>query len=146
MMSSASTPMKKNTHATKSSICPNGNFNTSRSGRKAPIMLISILAVILALCATTQVLCSRLNKTIIPPLTLSFDDALEYLVHTSNKHLDEKYSALYDSNSTSSSSSEDASAHYLLINGSVRSYGFNITNTFLNYFFEEIDNSQEENN
>ena len=59
MSSTASTSMKKGTHATM--ISTGGNYI-----RRAPALVVSVLAVSLALCATSQVFCSKLNKTVMP--------------------------------------------------------------------------------
>lgn len=58
----SSVTIKKGTHATKASasICPNGNFNSSRGGRNSTFA-ITMVAVLLGLCATTQVLCSSIS-------------------------------------------------------------------------------------
>lgn len=76
MYSGASISMKM---ATKSS-----KVKTS-TGSRAPYLAMSLLVITAAICATTQVLASKLNNTIIPPLSLSLDDALQYLSRASNK-------------------------------------------------------------
>ncbi len=89
---------KKATHATKASasICPNGNFNSTRGNRNSTFA-ITMVAVLLGLCATTQVLCSQINGSPASAAMkngapLNLDDAFEYLA---NKQLDQRYASLY---------------------------------------------------
>ena len=51
---------------------------------RVPYLLMSIIVITAALCATTQVLASKLNRTHFAPLSLSLDDALEYLSRSSS--------------------------------------------------------------
>lgn len=76
----------KGTHATKLS----NNTTGFRGPKRAPYLLMTVIAVTMALCATTQVLAIKLNNTILPPLSLTIDDALQYLSRASNKNIDEK--------------------------------------------------------
>lgn len=78
---------KKGTNATK--ICPT-NTN-SRGAKRASKLIMTVIAVTLALCGTTQVFAYKLNETILPPLSLTIDDALKYIARASNKQLDDKY-------------------------------------------------------
>ena len=80
MMSSATILKKKGTHANKTLVSGCGSSgSSSRGNKRSPFVLATVVAVSLALCATTQVLCSKLNKTIMPPLSLSLEDAFAYL-------------------------------------------------------------------
>ena len=94
MSSPAPILKKKGTHANKSSIigsCPTGT--KVRSGKlSSPYVIVTLVAVSLALLATTQVvLCGTLNKALLPPLSLSLDDALAYLSSRSTDEALESY-------------------------------------------------------
>lgn len=117
----------KGTHATKLT----KNATGSRGPKRAPYLLMTVIAVTLALCATTQVFAIKLNNTILPPLSLSIDDALQYLSRASNKHLDEKYSPLFKNEST--------------MNESERSSALLKANSILDYFFEESEANSNNN-
>lgn len=55
------------------------------ASNRVPYLLMSLLVLTAAICATTQVLASKLNRTHFAPLSLSLDDALEYLSRSPNK-------------------------------------------------------------
>lgn len=63
-----------------------------------------------------------------PPFKLSLDDALQYLsslsLKSSDDHISEQYSAMLSSNETSP-----------------KSYGVEFSNQFLNYFFDDLENT-----
>lgn len=79
MSTAAALKMKKSTHATITLSTVGSALASRSSGKRTPLLVVSVLAVTLALCATTQVLCSGINKTMMPPFAISFEDALEYL-------------------------------------------------------------------
>jgi len=55
------------------------------ASNRVPYLLMSLLVLTAAICATTQVLASKLNRTEFAPVSLSLDDALEYLSRSSSK-------------------------------------------------------------
>ena len=142
MMSSAGTILKKKgTNSTKSSVT-GSNGSTARSNKRSPLVLVTVIAVSLALCATTQVLCSKLNKTILPPISLSLEDALEYLsTRTSDETLDAKYLPQYSNTSSSVNKRQQ------IFGGSIpaaNSYALTIANSFLGYFFDELESGLDQ--
>jgi len=61
-------------------------MNTTKfASTRVPYLVMSLLVIVAALCATTQVLASKLNRTNFAPLSLSLDDALEYLSRSPSK-------------------------------------------------------------
>ena len=70
---------------------------------------------------------STINKTMLPTLYLSIEEALEYLQQAQIKHLEEGYEI--HKNSTTSHN----------FNFTVGQYGRDIANSFLNFFFEELE-------
>jgi hypothetical protein len=105
------------------------------STKRSPVALASVVCLSLALCATTQVLCSSLNKTILPPMTLTLDDALAYLRSSGAESLENaKYSSQYSNSSYNLRQSR--------FEGPVapqKSYGHSMANSFLSYFFDELE-------
>ena len=59
---------------------------SSSASRRAPFVLMTLIIITAVICATTQVLAKKLNRSAyLPPISLSIDDALQYLSRASNK-------------------------------------------------------------
>lgn len=133
--------ISKGTHAIKKVSAPSqsGSSNVVRLTIRTPLVIMTVLAVTLALCATTQVLASKLNRTILPPLSLlSLDDALAYLSTRTfgDEVLDENYSPSY-SNATTRIQRPSNPVYGPA--PATESYALLMANNFLGYFFDELE-------
>jgi len=102
--------------------------------RRAPALLVSVLAVSLALCATSQVFCSRMNQAVMPSIWLSLDEAFESLSARHNNESTE-YVPRY-SNATTHNLHQYKQAP---IPTEADEKSYTLTHSFLNYFFDELD-------
>lgn len=125
MRTSAAGTFFKGTHANKSMT-------------RTPLAVATIVCVTLALCATTQVLCSKLNKTVLPPLSLSLENALSYL--SANQYEDDQENARYSSQYSNVTTNSNLRQSRFSGEGvPQKSYALSMANSFLSYFFDEIE-------
>ena len=126
-MSSAATnnTMKKGTRSQVTSSVVKSNSLTRR-----PYLCAALAISVFAICATTtQVVGHKINKTVMPPLSL--DDALEYLSLYAHDEgvADENGKYTFTNNGTSRGPV-------------VKSYAHNLSKQFLNYFFDELEQNR----